>query len=89
MPKNKIGWCNETWNVVTGCTKIAQGCKNCYAERIAKRFWDNREFSDIREHVERLDLPFHWKKPRMVFVNSMSDLFHPAGRSPHGGRGLK
>lgn len=86
----KIEWTDETWNPVTGCTKISQGCKNCYAERIwpkveaAERMRKHfewravpaRAFTDVRTHPERLDAPLHWKKPRRVFVNSMSDLFH-------------
>lgn len=66
----------EVWNPVTGCTKVSQGCKNCYAERIASRFWGERKFSDVVCHEDRLTDPFRWKKPRRVFVNSMSDLFH-------------
>jgi protein gp37 len=79
----KIEWCmnpdgtpGEVWNPVTGCQKVSAGCKNCYAERIAARFWGERKFTDVQTHVDRLDIPFHWKKPRRVFVNSMSDLFH-------------
>ena len=75
MP-TKIEWADETWNPVTGCTKVSAGCKNCYAERIAKRFWGERKFTDIRCHPERLEIPLHWKKPRRIFVCSMSDLFH-------------
>ena len=66
---------DSTWNPVTGCTKISAGCKNCYAERIAKRFWDH-PFSEVREHPERLEEIRKWKKPRKIFVCSMSDLFH-------------
>ncbi|MFH1635591.1 MAG: phage Gp37/Gp68 family protein [Chloroflexota bacterium] len=65
------------WNPTTGCTKVSAGCKNCYAERIAKRFWKDRKFTEVRCHPERLDIPLHWKKPRRIFVDSMSDLFHP------------
>jgi protein gp37 len=79
----KIEWCmnpdgtpGEVWNPVTGCAKISAGCKHCYAERIAARFWGERKFTDVLTHADRLDIPFHWKKPRRVFVNSMSDLFH-------------
>jgi protein gp37 len=79
----KIEWCmnpdgtpGEVWNPVTGCQKVSQGCRNCYAERIAARFWGERRFTDVICHEDRLDIPFHWKKPRRVFVNSMSDLFH-------------
>lgn len=71
-----IEWADITWNVVTGCTKVSQGCKHCYAERIANRFWGERKFTDVRVHPDRLDEPLHWRKPRRVFVNSMSDLFH-------------
>jgi len=87
----KIEWTDETWNPVTGCTKVSQGCKNCYAERLAPKVfagqkiplgpWPEagfrpRVFTDVLCHPERLDAPLHWKKPRRVFVNSMSDLFH-------------
>ncbi len=72
----KIQWTDAVWNPVTGCTKVSAGCKNCYAEGIAKRFWGDRKFTDVQLHPERLEQPLHWKKPRMIFVNSMSDLFH-------------
>ena len=75
MP-TKIEWTDETWNPVTGCTKVSAGCKNCYAERIAKRFWGDRKFTDVQCHPERLEIPLHWKKPRRIFVCSTSDLFH-------------
>lgn len=82
MP-SKIEWLNylpghkgEVWNPVTGCSKVSAGCKNCYAETMAQRFWKGRKFTDIKCHEERLEIPLHWKKPRLVFVNSMSDLFH-------------
>jgi protein gp37 len=71
-----IEWTDETWNPVTGCTKVSAGCKNCYAEKVAKRFWGHRRFEDVRFHDERLTIPLRWRKPRKVFVNSMSDLFH-------------
>jgi protein gp37 len=67
----------KVWNPVTGCTKVSQGCKNCYAEVLAKRFWGERKFTDVQCHPERLEQPLHWRKPSRVFVNSMSDLFHP------------
>lgn len=70
----KIEWTDETWNPVHGCTKVSQGCKNCYAERFAKR--QRKDFSKVEIHPDRLDLPLHWRKPRRVFVNSMGDLFH-------------
>ena len=75
MP-SKIEWTDETWNPVTGCTKVSQGCKHCYAEGVANRFWGDRKFTDVQTHPDRLDQPLRWRKPRRVFVNSMSDLFH-------------
>lgn len=76
MGNTSISWTQKTWNPVSGCTKISDGCKFCYAERIADRFWKDRKFTDIQCHEDRLDQPLHWKKPSMIFVNSMSDLFH-------------
>lgn len=73
----KIPWTGESWNPVTGCTKISDGCKNCYAESIATRFWKGRPFDDVQCHKDRLDIPLHWRKARKIFVCSMSDLFHP------------
>jgi protein gp37 len=72
-----IEWTEQTWNPVTGCTKVSQGCKHCYAERIADRFWGKRPFTEVRCHPERLEYPKTIRKPTMFFVNSMSDLFHP------------
>lgn len=69
----------KSWNPVTGCTKISQGCKHCYAEAIAERFRGTKTFPngfDVTLHPERLGQPLHWRKPRRIFVNSMSDLFH-------------
>jgi protein gp37 len=77
MKKTKIDWADYVWNPVTGCTKVSAGCKNCYAERHANRFWGERKFTDVICHEDRLDQPLHIKKPGRVFVNSMSDLFHP------------
>ncbi len=77
MTKTKIEWADRVWNPTTGCTKVNAGCKHCYAERIAGRFWGERKFTDVQIHPERLDMPLHWSKPSRVFVNSMSDLFHP------------
>ena len=74
--KSKIEWTDATWNPVTGCTKVSAGCKNCYAERLFPKVYPGRKFSDIQVHENRLDQPLRWRKPRMVFVNSMSDLFH-------------
>ena len=71
-----------TWNPVTGCTKISPGCKYCYAEVMSKRLkaMGIEKYKDgfnIRTHADALNIPFTWKKPKVVFVNSMSDLFHP------------
>lgn len=71
-----IEWTDETWNPVTGCTKVSPGCDNCYAERITNRFGGPGAFDTVVLHPDRLDAPRHWRKPRRVFVNSMSDLFH-------------
>ena len=76
-----IEWTDATWNPVTGCTKISAGCDNCYAERFSERFRGvpRHPFEagfDLRLRPERLDQPLRWRKPRMIFVNSMSDLFH-------------
>lgn len=76
-----IEWTETTWNPVTGCTKISPGCKFCYAERFAERFRGVKGHPyesgfDLRMHADRLEQPLHWKESRIVFVNSMSDLFH-------------
>ncbi|OHD37563.1 MAG: hypothetical protein A2086_02200 [Spirochaetes bacterium GWD1_27_9] len=76
MAETKIEWSEHVWNPVTGCTKVSDGCKHCYAETIAKRFWGDRKFTDIICHHDRLDIPLRRKKPTMYFTNSMSDLFH-------------
>jgi protein gp37 len=70
-----IEWTDATWNPVTGCTKVSPGCRFCYAERLTKRF-SRGDFTEVTLHPERLDLPLRWRGPRMIFVNSMSDLFH-------------
>ena len=89
--KSKIEWTQSTWNPVRGCTRVSEGCRFCYAERIAARFskegfayeglakmtkagprWSNK----VRLIPELLDAPLKWKKPQLIFVNSMSDLFH-------------
>jgi protein gp37 len=75
----KIEWTDRTWNPVTGCTKVSQGCKFCYAERQTKRFgrtWQQSDFTKLLLHPDRLDKPLSWKTPSRIFVNSMSDLFH-------------
>jgi protein gp37 len=106
--KTKIEWTDASWNPVTGCSKVSQGCKNCYAEDVADRFWERqypmvlvsngqdintipvahhadyianglarpRRFTDVQCHANRLGNPLAWKRPRRIFVNSMSDLFH-------------
>lgn len=76
-----IEWTDATWNPVTGCTKITRGCDNCYAERFAERFRGvaGHPFEsgfDLKLRPERLRQPAGWLKPKMIFVNSMSDLFH-------------
>lgn len=73
---SKIEWTDKTWNPVTGCTKVSQGCKNCYAERLYERFNGKGAFKNVICHQNRLSHPARWKRPAMVFVNSMSDLFH-------------
>jgi protein gp37 len=81
MAISSIEWTQATWNPVTGCTKISPGCKNCYAERMSKRLKAmglekySNEFG-LALHHNTLDIPIAWVKPRIVFVNSMSDLFH-------------
>ena len=77
----EIEWTDVTWNPVTGCTKITRGCDNCYAERFAERFRDvpGHPFEngfDLTLRPDRVMQPLTWKKPRQIFVNSMSDLFH-------------
>lgn len=79
--KSKIEWTETTWNPVTGCTKISDGCKNCYAAKMALRLklMGNQKYVngfDIAIHERCLNDPLKWKKPSLVFVNSMSDLFH-------------
>lgn len=78
MNKSKISWTDFVWNPVTGCTKVSTGCKNCYAEIYAGRFWEGRKFSEIQLHEDKLYQPLRKTVPGKIFVNSMSDLFHPA-----------
>lgn len=77
----QIEWTDATWNPVTGCTKISAGCDNCYAQRFSERFRGTRDHPfengfDLTLRPQRLLQPLSWRAPRMVFVNSMSDLFH-------------
>ena len=79
--KSRIEWTENTWNPVTGCTKISDGCKNCYAYKMTLRLQSMGQGKymhgfNVTMHPDCLDDPFSWKKPSMVFVNSMSDLFH-------------
>ncbi|MDD3731358.1 MAG: phage Gp37/Gp68 family protein [candidate division Zixibacteria bacterium] len=76
-----IEWTGSTWNPVTGCSKVSPGCKNCYAERMARRLQAMGQPNYINGfqvtlHENTLELPLRWKKPQTIFVNSMSDLFH-------------
>jgi len=98
---SKIEWTQMTWNPVTGCTKVSQGCKYCYAERLANRLqlMGVKRYSNgfkVTLHEDMVDLPAKWKKPSIIFVNSMSDLFqeevpldfiknvfHTMERTPH------
>ena len=80
--KSKIEWTDATWNPVRGCTKVSPGCKNCYAETFAERFRGVPDHPyehgfDIRLVPGKVSEPLRWKNSRMIFVNSMSDLFHP------------
>lgn len=81
---SKIEWTDTTWNPTTGCDKVSQGCKFCYAEVMSRRlkgmgqpkYQNGKNGFDLTIHPNTLDIPYKWRKPRMVFVNSMSDLFH-------------
>ncbi len=83
MAQSSIEWTELTWNPTTGCTKISQGCKYCYAEVMTRRLQAmgiekyKAGFNVVRTQPEELLRPYEWKKPRIIFVNSMSDLFHP------------
>ena len=79
---SSIEWTEATWNPVTGCTKVSPGCDNCYAERLAGRLLAMgnpryRNGFEVTLHEDQLTLPLRWQRPKLVFVNSMSDLFHP------------
>jgi protein gp37 len=81
MATSKIEWTESTWNPLTGCTKVSPGCKNCYAERMAKRLQamgaeKYRNGFKLTLHEDVLEEPITWMKPQYIFVNSMSDLFH-------------
>lgn len=91
MSRTSIEWCDEVWNPVTGCTRVSPGCDHCYAFQLhdqrhiawkrgrwpAAPMQYHTPFSQVQLLPKRLDKPLHWRKPRRVFVNSMSDLFHP------------
>jgi protein gp37 len=81
--RSAIEWTEATWNPVAGCSKVSPGCAHCYAETISLRFghssrpWTpDNAVENVQLHPERLDQPLKWRRPRLVFVNSMSDLFH-------------
>jgi protein gp37 len=86
--KSKIEWTDATWNPVVGCTKVSEGCRNCYAYSLHdmrhKAYSDGKKlpkqyalpFKEVQVFSDRLDMPLRWKKPRKIFVNSLSDLFH-------------
>ena len=81
MNKSRIEWTDATWNPVTGCSKVSAGCGHCYAERFAERWRGTAghpyaQGFDLRLWPERLELPARWQRPRNIFVNSMSDLYH-------------
>jgi protein gp37 len=81
MKRTKIEWTESTWNPTSGCSKLSIGCKNCYAERMAKRLQaigleKYKNGFELTLHPAKLQEPYNWKNPRTVFVNSMSDLFH-------------
>jgi len=81
MSKSKIEWTDAVWNPVTGCSKVSSGCANCYAERMSKRLagrcgYPKDDPFRVTLHQEKLNQPLFWKKPKRIFVNSMSDLFH-------------
>lgn len=78
---SRIEWTHSTWNPVTGCTKVSAGCEHCYAERMARRLQamgvrKYRNGFNVTLHPDVLEAPLKWRKPRLIFVNSMSDLFH-------------
>lgn len=85
MQNSKIAWTQKTWNPITGCSHVSEGCRFCYAESFSRRFnltqseWTHANASqNVRIRENKFDSPKHIKKPSLIFVNSMSDLFHPA-----------
>lgn len=79
--RSKIEWTESTWNPVTGCDRVSSGCDNCYAERLATRLqaMGNPRYRNgfrLTVHEDLFETPLRWREPRMIFVNSMSDLFH-------------
>ncbi len=81
MTSSKIEWTDSTWNPITGCSKLSEGCRHCYAERMAKRLhhMGNPRYKNgfkVTIHEDLFETPLKWKKPSIIFVNSMSDLFH-------------
>lgn len=79
--QSSIEWTEATWNPVTGCSKVSPGCKHCYAERLAARLQAMGSFRyrngfDVTLQEDLVELPLNWKSPKVIFVNSMSDLFH-------------
>ncbi len=79
--ESKIEWTNATWNPVTGCSFISEGCRNCYAKRMARRLQAMgvlryKSGFDVCVHDDLIEVPLKWKKPRFIFVNSMGDIFH-------------
>ena len=82
MPKTKIEWTEHSWNFLTGCDKVSPGCQHCYAEIMSRRLKAMGQEKyvngfELNIHPESFELPLKWKKPRLIFVNSMSDFFHP------------
>ncbi len=82
MAQSSIEWTEMTWNPTTGCNKVSAGCKFCYAEVMTRRLQamgidKYKDGFKVRVHEDALNIPYTWKKPKVVFVNSMSDLFHP------------
>ena len=82
--KTAISWTDATYNPVTGCSKVSPGCEHCFAEALSHRYgWTTKPWTmpnaaeNVQLHPDRLDQPLRWRKPRRIFVNSMSDLFHP------------